>query len=335
MKKTKDRETPLNLKRMVQFGRLPALLLVLILSLFSSGVGATSDKINCNALIILNATDINSTKEAINLIKEKGGLVVHIFPPHILIGHVPENISQDLVGRSYIREIHYYQVDPSIVEQYGKIAVYGVDAWNNNFMGLAKAKGLTPKPGAPQPGPIMRDMKTVPIETFQEELKKSFIAPSFSGKIYTAPYGAGFYDVSEYMIGNPNKSYNISVAIIFPESDGFVDPETEDWTGFQESDVMSEITNACNWWWMNSPGGIDFSFVYENQLVSTGYEPINHPYSQEGLWIDDVMTNLGYYSGTYSQKVYTYDNDRRNSYETDWALTMFVVNSLNDVDGCF
>ncbi len=47
------------------------------------------------------------------------------------------------------------------------------------------------------------------------------------------------------------------------------------------------------------------------------------------------MSNLGYTTGDYLEKVYAYKNDLRNQYQTDWAFTIFVVDSSADLDGKF
>ena len=52
--------------------------------------------------------------------------------------------------------------DSSQVKKYGDVAVFAVEAWNNNFMGQASIKGLTPNPEAPEPAPIKADVKISP-----------------------------------------------------------------------------------------------------------------------------------------------------------------------------
>lgn len=86
------------------------------------------------------------------------------------------------------------------------------------------------------------------------------------------------------------------------------------------------------------------SFVYDiHHSVPTGYEPISRRASwksdsEEGLWIGEVMKNLGYPSSSgsyYFTQVSEYLNKKRNAFKTDWAFAVFVVDSLNDVDGKF
>lgn len=54
--------------------------------------------------------------------------------------------------------------------------------------------------------------------------------------------GAGKYDTSAFMAGN------ISVSVVFIESNGKIDPSTEIWTSSEISRVVTCIENACYWW---------------------------------------------------------------------------------------
>ena len=84
------------------------------------------------------------------------------------------------------------------------------------------------------------------------------------------PYGAGFYDTSEFLLGD------ISVAVIFVESDGSIDPQTENWSSSRESQCVSEIQNGLNWITNQNPDA-NLSFTYHyyygrtNLNAQTGY----------------------------------------------------------------
>jgi len=141
----------------------------------------------------------------------------------------------------------------------------------------------------------------------------------------------GYYDTSEYMIGD------VAVGIILPESDGSGDPSTEDWTAEERQLVYSKIVAACNWWAAREPRA-HLRFFYDDHCsnpVPTRYEPINHPRSEHDMWIGDVMGKLGYSASSYFTRVRDYNNALRQTYGTDWAFTIFVVDSSNDGDNCF
>lgn len=141
------------------------------------------------------------------------------------------------------------------------------------------------------------------------------------------PYGADFYNTSEYMMGK------IAVSIIFVESDGTVDVNTEDWTETMKNTALNKIFNGLDWL-ASLDTRANISFTYTAQAVTTKYEPINRPSTDQNLWMCEIMGKLGY-SGTYADANRKYCNDLRDKYQTDWAYVIYVVNSKNDADGMF
>jgi hypothetical protein len=158
------------------------------------------------------------------------------------------------------------------------------------------------------------------------------IAPHFSSNrlVFSAPGSPepGFDDTSEFMIGS------VSVELIFLESDGTIDPKTETWTDPMKTEVYDEVQAGVSWWATN-PLGPQFNFTLHSRTVTTGYEPINRPQTDEGLWINETMTKMGYSSGNYFYETKSYINDMRASDGNDWGYVIFMVNSLNDADGRF
>src|SRR3972149_1401197 len=141
----------------------------------------------------------------------------------------------------------------------------------------------------------------------------------------------GFYQTSEYMIGR------VAVGVILPESDGTIDAELNTWSADQRQRVLAEVRAGLEWWSRQAPQA-NLTFVIDDHTtdpIATGYEPIRHPQYEEGLWIGDVMSRLGYAGGSYWTHLRTYVNDLRERYDTDWAFAIFVVNSAGDTDAAF
>ncbi|MDA8131918.1 MAG: hypothetical protein M0011_10495, partial [Elusimicrobia bacterium] len=162
-----------------------------------------------------------------------------------------------------------------------------------------------------------------------------------SARAFAAAYGAGYYDTSEFMMGK------VAVAVVFPQSNGALQTKTEGtWSAARKNDVLSRIQEGMAWWTARKPGA-NLSFVYVTTTVATGYEPINcnanasstpaTPPCNNGEqdWINDVMGRMGYNDADYFERVYHYDNDVRTANHTDWAFTIFVVDSLNSSTGEF
>ena len=146
--------------------------------------------------------------------------------------------------------------------------------------------------------------------------------------------GPGYYDTSEYLIGT------VGVGLIFLESNGAIDPSTENWTPTEISNVLSEINQSLIWWSNQNPyAGVSFTLDIHT-AVPTSYEPINHPSvftnpSWEKLWVSEAMAYLGYTSGDWMKRTRDYINAMRTAKGTDWAYAVFLIDSSNDIDGNF
>jgi hypothetical protein len=141
----------------------------------------------------------------------------------------------------------------------------------------------------------------------------------------------GYYQTSEFMAGS------VAVGIVLVESDGRLDPSSENWTADEKQRVFNEIMAGLNWWAQLEPRA-RLSFVYDDhfsQPLSTRYEPITRPSSDQQYWISEAMSALGYNASSYFASVRDYDNALRVAYHTDWAFTIFIVDSAVDSDNRF
>jgi len=156
----------------------------------------------------------------------------------------------------------------------------------------------------------------------------ALVPPDISRK-HNSSVTPGYYETSEYLIGS------VAVGIVFLESNGTIDPSTEDWTSTEESNVLSEIQTALTWWANQNPSA-RVSFSYDiHYRVPTSYEPINRPHINESLWIGEAMAYLGYPGADYFTQVRDYINVLRTALKANWSFAIFVVDSSNDSDGRF
>jgi hypothetical protein len=142
----------------------------------------------------------------------------------------------------------------------------------------------------------------------------------------------GYYQTSEFLTGS------VAVGIVLVESTGAVDPSTENWTPDEKQQVFNEIMAALNWWVQREPRA-NLSFVVDDHAANplpTGVEPISRPYTDQKYWIKDAMNALGYNGSTsYFTLARDYSNALRSAHGTDWAFTIFVVDSSADADNYF
>lgn len=165
-----------------------------------------------------------------------------------------------------------------------------------------------------------------------------FLAPDVPS--HTPGSEPGYYETSEYLIGR------VAFAVIFLESNGSVDVNREDWTSDEMDNVIAEIVDGLSWWEDQNPSA-NVYFTGIALRAPTSYEPINRPSTDQGLWISEVMTSLGYPGTNYFTQVREYVNDLRSGVDMkipgngtasvygDWGFVMFVVDSSRDLDGSF
>ena len=157
---------------------------------------------------------------------------------------------------------------------------------------------------------------------------------SFESKIQTIPViddpTPGYWETSEYMIGS------VAVGIIFPESNGTIDPSTEDWTETEEQQITNKVNDALDWWASQNPDA-NVSFVTKFDIVDSSYELINHSVSDPTRVqiYNELFTNLGYPGEDPLIQMYDCINDLRETYSTDWGFIMVINDASNDADGLY
>ncbi len=271
------------------------------------------------ALILLDTKDIPAMRAALSPAEAAGATVRHSIPPHVAIAELPQEAEALLSDSALVRLIARAEVDPaSVPVEYGRAARDGVAAWNYLIAPPEREAAAPPPPGKP----LVGDVRMVPREV-REQLEAA--AP--------APPGADQWQTSEYLMGST------AISLILLESNGVEDPNTENWTSDEKSQVAAKCLGGMNWWasiYPYSAAPLSFSWVYRYD-VPTDYEPITHSSLDDWLWIIDAMNHLGYpcTPSDYWDAIYEYVNDLRDAHGTDWAFVIFVVDSSADADGEF
>ncbi|UCC89686.1 MAG: hypothetical protein JSV81_10335 [Anaerolineales bacterium] len=258
------------------------------------------------ALVLLApGTHVDAVIEAIHL---GGGQVTHVFPPQALVGEVPPDMPL-LAG---VLAVHRQPVDEATLATLAGPALRAAQVWNALL--------------TPLEAPI--SLGSLEAELVDDAL---VAAPPEGMQPLSMDLAPDYYQTSEFFIGR------VAVGIILPESDGSVDPSTEDWTAAERTQMLGEITAGLDWWAAREPNA-HLTFVYDDGTaapITTGYEPISRPYTDQSLWIAEVMAKKGHPGTSYFDQVRSYNNALRDAYATDWAFTIFVVDSSSDSDNRF
>ncbi|MFH1220512.1 MAG: hypothetical protein V1694_08665 [Candidatus Eisenbacteria bacterium] len=276
---------------------------LVVLSICFAFNALASDK-----LVTIDSPYWSAVKDAAEAIEAYGGHAKFVIPPHFIIADIPDGAEAALIAASPITAITDQVADPADFAAYGKAAEHVIAAWNNVFKGKAAQAGLEEDP-SPDRLPLIND--AAPFDKYVLPLK---------------PPGAKYYDVSEFMLGT------VMVGIILPESNGTIDPNTENWTTILENEVTSEVIGGLNWYYTKKEWRALTFYTVFNYAVPTGYEPISRSSGEESYWQNQCLGVLGYTNG---YPGYGYVNALRDSAGTDWATLVWVVNSLADGDGMF
>lgn len=273
------------------------------------GIALAASAFASDRLVTVDGAYLSATQTAVRAIEACGGWAKIVVPTNFVIADIPNGREADLLATGLVSGVYDGLVDPDDFAAHGRTARHIAAAWNNVFMRPAWRVGPRPKPCS-NPTPLTNDVKMLPHEYMR----------------LLQPPGADYYDVSEYMLGT------VAVGVILPESDGTIDPETEDWTEEEVDQVASQVISGLNWLVTKAAWRqLAFYTVFEYQ-VPTGYEPIARPSTDEEMWVNQCFTALG--CGD-SYPGFPYVNALRDSLGTDWGVCVFVVDSSNDGDGKF
>ena len=273
------------------------------------------------AFVLLTSDNAQTLAQVQTAIKAGGGQITHTFPNQALIINVAEDYPEHVAHLPGVVGIFTESVELAQMDIYGPRARHLAGVWNNLIM--------------PQP-PLAEMHELAAAEHHSDDHNDAFLAPDLPALDGLSVASAssvtpGYYQTSEYMAGS------VAVGIVLVESNGATDPSTENWTEAEKQLVFSEIVTALNWWAQMEPRA-NLSFVYDDHFsnpLPTNVEPITRPYYHQQYWISDTMAALGYNASSYFTRVRDYNNDLRDTHQTDWAFTIFVVDSSTDTDNRF
>lgn len=156
------------------------------------------------------------------------------------------------------------------------------------------------------------------------------------------PFGADTEDTGEFMLGS------VLVTAVFMESVGTVntstqDASSEDWTPALIAETKQRISEGLQWWvdTLAAQGSVhelefQVDWTYADDPVETLYEPIRRTSNAYLDWTDDFLNEVGFNrTGDAREDIWDFNHAQRVQFGTNWAFTIFVVNSTNDLDDSF
>lgn len=169
--------------------------------------------------------------------------------------------------------------------------------------------------------------------------------PLFPLNLSGQPSGAGSQDTSRFLAGS------IAVGILLPESNGTAELDTEQWTAEEVATVVGRVQEATSFLAAEEPlADISFVLHLENKpaqgglhgTVDTDFEGIHQVQLSGGknfpdLLLQDVLSKAGppggFTQGTTLQRLRSYANWLRLSYNTNWSVVLVVLDNTEAQGG--
>jgi len=266
--------------------------------------------------VVLDDASRRTRLSATHGIEALGGRVVHAFD-EVLVAEVPRGAELSVYRVEGVREVALN----ALARRSGPRSP-GLSAWN----AIATIGQLGENASGAEP--LIHDALIPPALDLDA-----------AGATVRAATGGTNLNTSEYLAGS------VSVTIVLLESDGTGDTSTENWSADREAAVVAEIAEGLEWVRLREPqAALAFKYTVipgrTDARARTRYEPIRRAADPGGttgedLWVKEVLGKLGYASGDRFARSRAFAAARRAVDGSDWGLTVFVVDSLNDADGKF
>lgn len=153
----------------------------------------------------------------------------------------------------------------------------------------------------------------------------------------SVPFGASTTDVAEFLLGS------VAVNVVFMESNGEVDKDTEEWTDELRDQVKENIEEGLQWWVdtlaIHSDVhelSFEVDYTHADTPVETKYEPISRSSNDFRFWIEEFFREVEVPAASgFTTEIRNYNHIQRVEHDTNWSFTIFVVNAENDDNGLF
>jgi len=151
------------------------------------------------------------------------------------------------------------------------------------------------------------------------------------------PLGATSEDTGEFLLGR------VAVVPVLFNSNGVVDAKTQNWTPAEIDFAIETVRTGVQWWadaldQLNTVHELEFVIdsSFATNPFSTDYEPIDRTSQEAPLYISPFLRAQGIGNApTLEDGVRQFNNAARERLNTDWAFTVFIVDSSDDPDRSF
>jgi hypothetical protein len=285
-------------------------------------------------LIELETEDVASMYLAKSVVEAHGGQVAILSPPSLLMGWVPPDRGQELVGKAGIKHVFFTDVLPGEVRIRDEQTRQMVRYFNRVVRGEYQEDYRLGRLSAPaaEEHPLHSDAWDRG-ELEQLEYEENLSANGFN--IQNLKDRGLLLDRSTYAsTGNSDRMMGtVATTLIFVESDGSgTDPDTYTWTDQHVQDFVAGANTGMAWWSAQARNYNDCWVAFFVRYVpptdprcQQWREMVLHPSGDVAGMASEIMANFGYTSGGVFTRVTSFNSAQRATYGTDWSYTGFIA----------
>ncbi|NIM58079.1 MAG: hypothetical protein GTO16_03925 [Candidatus Aminicenantes bacterium] len=278
-------------------------------------------------LVLLSTDDIASANKARDYIMSYGGEIFVLSPPRAMVGRIDPGVADDLLGKMGIESIFYHPVNLDDIKYKDEQTVSLVRFFNYVTSGeLEKTFLLYKEKGEPLINDALQRTLISQDDYLRNLSDRGMNAVKLEGEIDRfrgEKYGFLSPGNSDSLIGT------VACCLFFVESDGSINPDKYTWTQAAIDLIYNQCLTGLSWWASTAQArGISLSFTlsyYKSPDTDQGYEPIDHSSDDDDLWINAIMSNLGYTIGSKFTRVDAFNTDLKTQAGTDWAFSAFIA----------
>ncbi len=288
------------------------------------------------ALIVMEDGDIPKMHEVRLAVSSLGGHVAIMTPPHTMMAWLSPESSEELLRLDAVRDVYFTPVLddelPFSDEQSRAMVRYFNDVVTGKIQDKYRPEQSTRTAAAHEHTPDVYEAPELEYPEYLENLRGLGLDMDMmrARGLVSAP-GEAMRRNSDYMTGVS------SVSVFFVESDGSqTDPDLYTWTEEDMQSYLDGVATGLAWWASRASTFSGCSVTWLIYWYSANdprchqwVEPILHdatgPGIDQGEWINEIMTNFGYHSGSYFSKVTSFNTWQRSTYQVDRSYSAFIV----------
>ncbi|MFY9558501.1 MAG: putative Ig domain-containing protein, partial [Blastocatellia bacterium] len=297
-----------------------------------SQTGVSTDRRDGYTLVLVNASSKAQLAEARDFIASQGGRIAIVLPPHAIMGWISPDVDSKILGRHGISSIHRSTIDSAPAGFKDRDTQLAIGAFNDVASGRSARRALRESrqkagPDVGRPGMIDCALPRPPLNRNDVIRNLRLLGAEESVADIQSTVTPQYFSNSDAMDGS------VAVAVFLIESNGAIDPNVYTWTQSDQSLAISQVIDGLNWWVdqsraFNLGRPLQFTLVpymATNPVCQVPYEPVLHPGTDAGLWISQIMNNMGASAGpTIFERVAAFDRVTRDQNRANWAYSIFI-----------